>query len=395
MLSKEENDLLTQTGPSTPCGDFMRRYWQPVALAEELPADGPPIPARVLGENLVIYRDAEGSLGLLGRYCSHRGADLCRGFPEPEGLRCSYHGWLYNAKGQCLEQPLEPPESTFREEIQHPAYPVVERSGIVFAYLGPGAPPLLPEYEFLAVPDDQRRTAKYIQECNYLQGNEGNIDPFQMLFLERVLGLSPEGTQSFGGDSPMSVEAEPTDFGLRLISTRPTSSDQKSVAIRNFLYPSLSLVPSVGFDGYTVHWHVPMDDTHHWRFVFTFRRDGPITEEQARANGVETTEDYRLVADKSDLLSGQAKPVNYIAYATLMIESQGPIHDRTQETLGYSDQGLVLMRNVVHKAIQDVQEGADPPHVIRDPESNRLAHIQAGESILANDDDWRPHLEGV
>lgn len=394
MLTKEENDLLTQTGPGTPCGEYMRRYWQPVALAEELPPDGPPVPARALGENLAIFRDAQGRLGLLGRYCSHRGADLSRGFPEPEGLRCFYHGWLYDAQGKCLEQPLEPPESTFHEEVQHPAYPVQERGGIIFAYLGPGEPPLIPDYEFLSVPSDYRRSTKYIQECNYLQGNEGNIDAFQMLFLERILGPAPDAMPDPDAEPELTVEAEATDFGVRLVALRPTGTGEHAVAVRNFLYPSLSIVPSVGTDGYTVHWHVPMDDTHHWRFVITFRREGPISDDEARANGVEATEEYRLVANRSDLFAEKTEPTNYIAYATLMIESQGAIHDRTLEHLGNSDEGLVLMRTAVHKAIQDVQEGADPPHVVRDAEANHFSHIQAREGTVSDKDNWRVQLGG-
>src|SRR5581483_2369220 len=152
MLTKEENDLLTRTGPGTPCGDFMRRYWQPVALAEELEPDGPPVAARLLGEDLVVYRDLQGRLGVLGRWCSHRGTDLRYGSVEEAGLRCGYHGWLYNHAGRCLEQPLEPPDSTLKDEIQHKAYPCQEHAGIIFAYLGPGEPPLMPSYEFFQVP---------------------------------------------------------------------------------------------------------------------------------------------------------------------------------------------------------------------------------------------------
>ena len=289
---------------------------------------------------------------------------------------------------------MEPPESSFYEQIQHPAYPVQECGGIIFAYLGPGEPPLLPDYEFLAVPGDQRRSAKYVHECNYLQGNEGNIDAFQMLFLERILGPAPDTMPDPDAEPELSVEAEATDYGVRVVTVRPTEAGERSVAIRSFLYPSLSIVPSASTDGYTVHWHVPMDDTHHWRFVITFRRDGPVTDEQARANGVEATEEYRLVADRADLFAEKTEPVNYIAYATLMIEGQGAIHDRTQEHLGNSDAGLVVMRNVVHKAIQDVQEGADPPHVIRDAEANRLSHIQASEGIVRPGEDWRAGLGG-
>src|SRR5438067_7297493 len=165
MLTKEENALLTQTGPGTPCGALMRRYWQPVALAEELPSGGAPLPVRILSEELVLFRDEEGQPGLLGLHCPHRGADLSYGRLEDGGLRCLYHGWLYDRAGRCLEQPGEPAGSTFHDRIRHTAYPCVEAAGLIFAYLGPGEPPLLPAYEALTVPDANRFVIKYYHEC--------------------------------------------------------------------------------------------------------------------------------------------------------------------------------------------------------------------------------------
>src|SRR3982750_2093316 len=144
MLTKEQNDLLTQTGPGTPGGALLRRYWQPVALAEELPPGGAPLPVTLLGEELVLFRDEHGRPGLLGRHCPHRGADLSYGRLEDGGLRCIYHGWLYDRTGRCLEQPGEPAGSTFHERIRQTSYPRIERAGIVVAYMGPGERPLAP-----------------------------------------------------------------------------------------------------------------------------------------------------------------------------------------------------------------------------------------------------------
>src|SRR5580692_8476429 len=149
MLSKEENALITLTGPDTPGGALMRCYWHPIALSKEMPKDGAPLPVRLLGEDLVLFRDEAGRLGLLGLLCSHRCADLSYGRIEDGGLRCLYHGWLFDIEGRCLDQPGEPPDSLYKDEIRHPAYPVIERAGLIFAYLGKGQPPLLPDYEFL------------------------------------------------------------------------------------------------------------------------------------------------------------------------------------------------------------------------------------------------------
>src|SRR6266540_2280864 len=155
MLTAEENALLTQTAPGTPGGELLRRYWQPVALSEELPAGGAPVPLHVMGEELVLFRDEQGRPGLLGLHCSHRGADLSYGRLEDGGLRCIYHGWLYDVAGRCLEQPGEPAGSTFHERIKQTAYPCVERSGVIWTFMGGGTPPLFPDYAFLVVPDEQ------------------------------------------------------------------------------------------------------------------------------------------------------------------------------------------------------------------------------------------------
>ena len=144
MITQEENDLLTRVDPGTPAGALLRRYWQPVALSQELPEGGAPVPVRLLGEDLVLFRDDQERLGLLGLHCAHRGADLSYGRLEDGGLRCIYHGWLYNIHGRCLEQPGEPGGGEHRDQIRQPAYPCEERGGVIFAYLGPGEPPLLP-----------------------------------------------------------------------------------------------------------------------------------------------------------------------------------------------------------------------------------------------------------
>src|SRR3954462_11513671 len=144
----EENARLTQTGPGTPGGNLMRRYWQPVALQEELPVGGAPVPVRLLGEDLVLFRDEQNRPGLLGIHCAHRGADLSYGRLEDGGLRCIYHGWLYDIEGRCREQPGEPAGSMFHERIRQTAYPCIEAGGLILAYLGPGPAPLLPRFEF-------------------------------------------------------------------------------------------------------------------------------------------------------------------------------------------------------------------------------------------------------
>jgi phenylpropionate dioxygenase-like ring-hydroxylating dioxygenase large terminal subunit len=148
MLTREQNEALTRTGPGTPGGALLRRYWQPIALAREMPPGAPPLSVDVMGEELVLFRDDQGRLGLLDRHCCHRGTDLSYGRLECGGLRCLYHGWLYDVNGRCLEQPGEPATSTFKDRVRQPAYAVVERGGAFFAYLGGGEPPEFPDYDF-------------------------------------------------------------------------------------------------------------------------------------------------------------------------------------------------------------------------------------------------------
>jgi len=227
MLSREENEFLTRTGPGTPCGELIRRYWQPVALSEELEGEAP-LKVKVLGEELVLFRDDQGRVGLLGLHCAHRGADLSLGRIEDGGLRCLYHGWLYDIQGRCLEQPAEPPDSDFKNKIRHRAYPCREVAGIVFAYLGTGEPPVLPEYEPLVAPDEHRFVYKVFHDCNYLQAHEGEIDPAHLSYLHRRTKqpswrqrpiIGSEGAQAmqfYRRDGAPTIEVEETDFGVRI-----------------------------------------------------------------------------------------------------------------------------------------------------------------------------------
>ena len=371
MPTKEENDLITQTGPDTPCGNFMRRYWQPVALAEELPPEGRPVPVKLLGEDLVLFRDGTGKPGLLYRWCSHRGWDLSAGMTEDVGLRCIAHGWLYDREGHCLEQPLEPPESDFHTTIRHRAYPCEERGGLILAYLGPDEPPLVPAFEFLGTPEDRRRSTKYFQECNYLQANEATLDPLVIPVLQQILsGLETGSGDGENGAAELEVEPEETSFGLRLRPSSASDGESSSAQARTFMMPSLSAIAAVDMDGYVVHWHVPMDDTHHWRFVIAVRRDVPISDEDAERNGAAGVPGYKLEREAViRVLHERADAeTNFVAYTTALAESQGAIVDRSQENLADADAAIVHMRRLIYGGIQDVLEGQDPLMVARSPD---------------------------
>src|SRR5262249_43647180 len=194
MLRKEQNDLLTQTGPSTAMGQLFRAYWLPALLDEELPEnDCPPVRVKLLSERLDAFRDSNGRYGLVDEFCAHRGVSLWFGRNEEAGLRCPYHGWKYDVTGQCIEVPSEPLESGFCQKIKLKSYPLVKRGPVLWTYMGPPEkPPPLPEWEFATVPVDHTFASKRLQECNWLQAMEGGIDSSHVSFLHRAdLGSDP------------------------------------------------------------------------------------------------------------------------------------------------------------------------------------------------------------
>jgi phthalate 4,5-dioxygenase len=416
MLTKEDNRLITRTGTDTPGGALMRCYWHPIALADELPRGGAPVPVKILGEELVLFRDDRDRLGLLGLYCSHRCADLSYGRVEDGGLRCLYHGWLYDIEGRCLEQPAEPPESRYKDEIRHPAYPVVERAGLIFAYMGKGEPPLLPNYEFLAAAPEYRYLHKTFVECNYLQAIEGDIDPAHMSYLHRSWRRPPwarKDTRSVPGSDKAAaiylredrwpkLEAERTDFGVRNYAIRDAGDGRRYLRISNFIIPNK--VANVGSEGrvgegYSVHWRVPVDDENHIRFDFIFNRVRPLAHQSYAQEFATEVIDNRYRRNKRnrylqdrDLMqianfSGMGD--HHGAQDAFATETPGPIHDRTREHLGASDVCIVAARRQLLAAVASVQAGRDPIHVIRDPAQDDMSHIVVVSEVVPPDTDHR------
>ena len=413
MLTAEENRLLTQTNPGTPAGELLRRYWQPVALAAELPPGGAPLPVRILGEDLALFRDEQNRIGLLASHCAHRGADLSYGRVEDGGLRCLYHGWLYDIHGRCLEQPGEPGGGTNRESIKQRAYLCQARGGVIFAYMGPGAAPLLPNYEFLNQPAGHTCVYKVYHDCNYQQANEGNIDPVHLSFLHKFLERKEERYTGVRGSEeshynliaraePPSLEVEITDFGVRIYSVRQMGGEKIYLRVSNFVLPNLSTFPGqTGGQGYGVNWHVPIDDTHHWKYCFFFSRGAPLDQEVIDNVLAEVDDHYMPVRNQDnrfmqDRTSMQAKTYTgmgsgfqtHDAFAT---GSQGAIQDRTQENIVSSDIAIVAARKLMEKAIRDIQAGGEPPHVIREPAQNDLSHLLVISDLLVGVSNWKEY----
>ena len=418
MLSREENDLLCQTGPNTPCGDLMRRYWQPVALSEEVPLRGAPLPVHLLGEDLVLFRDDQGRLGLLDLHCSHRGADLSYGRVEDGGLRCVYHGWLYDVAGRCLDQPGEPGDRQHCEAVRHPAYPCVERSGMVLTYMGPGEPPIIPDYDFLTCGEDHVFATKLYTESNYLQGNEGNIDFIHNNFIHFVkrnlqemnATEAREALERFGSPEVLSgrgpapgmehTEAQLLEYGVRVYKIRRITEGGHYIRVGTFILPNLMVIP-----GGNTNWHVPIDDTHHWKYIIRFDRERPIDKEKAsRECRKMATPDYLPIANKGnrylqDRQSMKTKvysgisPTYFQSQDLCAVEGAGPLQDRTREHLVANDIPIVISRKLLLKAIRDIQEGREPKNVVRDPEQNRFPEIVALFGPVPNSKGWREYCD--
>jgi len=397
MLPKQENELLTRTRPGTPMGELIRRYWIPALLSEEIPEpDCPPVQVRLLGEELVAFRDSKGKIGLLEEHCSHRGTSLFYGRNEDCGLRCIYHGWKYDVEGKVLETPAEPQGSDFKSKIQHTAYPTKELGGIVFAYMGPkDKMPLFPNYEWTQVPLGQTYVTKCLLECNYLQGLEGECDKAHLSFLHITIDSKRQQDPARECQVPV-YETKNMDFGVALVALREMASGETYVTINNFVMPVSGWIPH----NKEVHFYVPIDDEHTWRYDFGFRWDKPVEESRLHRRK-QIGPDYRRIRNPSNRylqdrdvqrkadFTGIEDFLNEDSCAT---ESMGPIYDRSTEHLGASDKGLIAVRRFLLNAVKSFEAGREPPHIVMDPAKNNFHHIETTNKLLPPGQDWRDHF---
>lgn len=399
MLSHEDNRLLTEVGPGTPMGELFRHFWIPVLLAEEVPhADSDPVRARILGEDLIAFRDTSGRVGLLGNHCPHRGASLFFGRNEENGLRCVYHGWKFALDGTCVDMPNEPAESDFKHKVRHVAYPTVERGGLIWAYMGSDEhQPEPPDLEFTLVPDSHRYVTKYPLDCNYMQGMEGELDSSHVSFLHST--LKPRDNQinnTLFGRNLLELTAEDKhprftvverDYGLLIGASRETSDGSLYWRITQWLMPCYTLVPGDPDGTLLCQMRIPIDDEHHWLFRLRWNAFRPMPDQERdtykRGGGFYATQipgSYQTLANKTnDYLIDRHKQrtFNYSGMEsvpiedTAMMESMGPIYDRTQERLGSSDVAVISTRRRLIKAAQDLQNGIEP-FPARHPELYRV-----------------------
>ena len=393
MLSAEQNDRLTRTGPGTPAGRLMRCYWQPAALVDELSGPRPVKPVRLLGESLVAFRDRRGRYGLIERSCPHRGTDLAFGRLEEEGLRCSFHGWLFDVTGQCLETPAEPEDSRMHVNIRQRAYPVMEKSGILFAYMGQGEPPPFPKFDCFTAPATHTFAFKGRIDCNWLQSLEVGIDPAHTSFLHRFFH-DEEPDKGYGklfrdksidSEMPMTrimrefprphIEVEATEFGMRIVTLRRISDAKSHVRVTNLIFPHAFTIP-MSSEMTITQWHVPIDDEkHYWYAIFT-SFGAPVDKDEMRRQRLALYElpDYIPRKNKSNdygfdpneqehaTFTGMGTDIN--VHDQWACESMGPIADRAKEHLGQSDKAISAYRRILRNAIDATSNGHKPLMVL-------------------------------
>ena len=361
MLSQAENDRLTRVGPGQPAGELLRRYWLPVAVAQELTEDSPTKFVRILGEDLVLFRDKSGRVGLLGDHCAHRGASLCYGRVEERGISCVYHGWLYDTGGNILETPPERNDAIMRS-VKQKAYPVQKFVGLYWAYLGPQPAPVIPKYDGWVRKDGKRTIQVHPRlDCNWFQAMENSVDPahLQILHQEHIgRGATPVSTtRGFTDDV--------ADFEFRL---EPLGIIKRRTYINGSTDEHPLIFPNILRQGRNFQIRVPIDDSHtmHIHVGFEPTPDGSVIEDQGDPP-VEYLEPYKEPPDglhpytKFNLRSVLAQ--DHMAW-----ETQGPIADRTVEHLSYSDRGVHMLRKLTLEQIERVQQGLDPMGVVRDPD---------------------------
>jgi phthalate 4,5-dioxygenase len=407
MISKEENELLCRTGPGTPMGDLFRRFWLPVALSRELPKpDCPPIRLRILSEDLIAFRDTSGRVGLLSRYCPHRGASLFFGRNEEGGLRCVYHGWKFDATGACVDMPNEP-ECSFKHKIRQTAYLTREAGGVIWAYLAPQATmPELPQLEWTLVPESHVYVHKRFQHCNYLQNVEGEVDSSHVSFLHREFrpekfeaALAGQVLFTCAKDLAPKFFVQETEYGLAIGARRNWDANQYYWRLTQFLMPSFTLIPSEAGSPINFTAAVPVDDMNMVGFTATWLPDRPMTKDDIRTieswTGAYAEVDprtFKPVANcANDYLLDREKQrtENFTGMRGFREEDMavqedqygGPIADRTQEHLGTSDAGVIALRRRLLKAARDRQAGLEQP----EPHYSGTYRVHPTASLMLRD----------
>ncbi|HEY0584346.1 MAG TPA: Rieske 2Fe-2S domain-containing protein [Chloroflexota bacterium] len=437
MLSREENELLTGVSQGTPMGDLVREYWIPGLLTRELPGpDGDPMRVRLLGEDLIAFRDSSGKVGLLQNNCPHRGASLFFGRNEESGLRCVYHGWKFDVDGQCIDMPNEPAESDFKSKVRARAYPTAERNGVVWVYMGNASqPPALPALEWNLLPESHVYLTKRVAESNWVQTLEGEIDSSHSGFLHTVLEeqdnydnvQDASGARLYGNtsrgmyykmkDKHPHFEVLDTEYGVLIGARRAAEEDSFYWRLTQFLMPFHTIIPPYGEDpAFSGHAWIPIDDHHTLALCFTYHPVRPLTEAEISRlqhgggrlgqEGLHPSPDAFLPPTAepwSQYISTYNKSndyqIDYEAQRTMRFsglpgvwpadsacqESMGYIYDRSSEHLGTSDAGIIRARRRLMNAARALRENAAPAPAAAD---SQAYGVRSASVVLPRSESW-------
>ena len=372
METAEQNELLTRVGKGTPMGSLLRRYWQPIAAAVELERRWTKR-VRIFGENLVLFRDRQGRVGLIAEQCPHRRASFAHGIPTQDGIRCPYHGWEFNAQGKCLDQPNERENCAFRDKVTTEAYPVEELGGLFFAYLGPEPRPLLPRFDGFVAEGAIRMMGRALLPVNWLQIMENSMDPIHTEWLHGhhyEFQKEQEGIKVAISAPHEKIDFREFEFGLtkhRLLVGHSEDSDDWRIG-HPIVFPNMLAVGNGDESSryYSFQIRVPVDDEHtmHLWYNAYFPPNGAIvpphlTDRVHVYDVPYQDENGEFIVDNVD---GQ----DMMAWI-----SQGTIVDRTRENLGASDKGVAIYRRVLKRELRKVAEGLDPMGIVRDSQRNQ------------------------
>jgi 5,5'-dehydrodivanillate O-demethylase len=371
MLSAEENKLVTEVGPGTPMGDLMRRYWMPFAAVAELD-DNPTKPVRLMGEDLVVYKDRSGIYGLVDRQCPHRRADLSYGYVEDCGLRCNYHGWLFDESGRCIDQPFEEtahPQANFKDRVRIKSYKVLPKAGLLWAYMGPGPAPELWDWDIYYSRGYKQVVFSEIP-CNWLQCQENSIDPVHFEWLHSNWSVRLKGQEGPYSPTHVKVGFDEFEYGFvyRRVRTDTSEEDELWSVGRTCLWPNCL------YTGDHFEWRVPIDDENTlsvgW---FLDRIPGERPFEQERIPYW-----YAPIKDEKTgrWITTHVMNQDFVAWV-----GQGTASDRWNEHLGESDRGIIMIRKRLIDDTKVIADGGDPKAVLRDPAKNQriwLPRFQTG-----------------
>jgi len=401
-------------------GELFRRFWLPALMPEELPQpDCPPVRIRLLGEDLVAFRDSAGQVGVVVENCPHRGASLFFGRNEEEGLRCVYHGWKFDTSGACLDMPNEPPESNFRSKVRVTAYRAREHGGLIWVYMGPEeSNPELPQLEWTAVPASHRHLVKWRHESNYAQGLEGDIDTSHVSFLHRYFAADADPNGTNRGRTTLSTDPAPrlmlkeTDYGFVYGGRRAAESGSHYWRVTQFLLPTFSIIPTPVWP-MSGHAYIPMDDEHTWVFAYFYHPERPLTAEEVEAykSGARLAAEVRPgtfwpVLNRSNEYGLDREVQRTRSFSGIfggnaqdraVVESMGPILDRTKEHVGTADLAVIAFRRLLLRLARQLQKGIEP-YAASHGDAYRVrsldvieAHADLGPLIAAHEEELLAH----